>query len=68
MSGAAAVEEAEKVPAVNGPSQHPKNGTVRVEGGKPRELAAKKKPKKRTAGAKKRGTGFEGKSWCLIFL
>ena len=59
-SGSAALEETHKV-SVNGPSQYPENGKVRVEVDKPQDGKTKKKPKKRNTAAKKRGTGFEGK-------
>ncbi len=66
-SGPAALEETQEV-AVDGPSQHPENGQVRVEVDKPQDGKTKKKPKKRSNAAKKRGTGFEGESWSLTMM
>lgn len=59
------LEDAQKDPSVDGPSQPASIGNVRVEDDKAEDGKKKKKKKrgnKRSAGAKKRGTGFEGKS------
>jgi hypothetical protein len=57
---AASLEDSQKVASVDGPSQHADIGKVRVEDNKVQDGKKKKKPKSK--GAKKRGTGFEGKS------
>ena len=53
-------DQPQKTTAVDEWSQHPENGRVRVEADKAQDGKKKKKPSRRSAGAKKRGTGFEG--------
>ncbi|KAG7287525.1 hypothetical protein NEMBOFW57_007037 [Staphylotrichum longicolle] len=52
-------DQPQKATPADGQSQHHENGRVRVEADKPQDGQKKRKPNKRSAGAKKRGTGFE---------
>ncbi|KAK3306702.1 Argonaute complex, subunit Arb1 [Chaetomium strumarium] len=57
-SNSAPLEDAQNNGIIREPSQHHENGKVRVEEDKPKK-DKKNKSTKRSAGAKKRGTGFE---------